>query len=201
VPTREQIISFDDAPPPQGADPWVVRSAPRPIEVVEYRESWRADADELAARLAAALGTRALRVEHVGSTAVAGLPAKPIIDLDLTVADPEREAAWLPALEAAGFVLTVREPWWHGHRLLCSDAPAANVHVFGPDSPELVKHLVFRDWLRADGADRERYAAAKRAAAAASTSRGERVKEYNARKEGVVREIYARAFRAAGFLD
>lgn len=201
MPSRDEILRFDDAPPPHGESPWVVEPVAAPITLREYDPTWPAQAQAVGARIAVALGPRAIRIEHVGSTSVAGLPAKPIIDIDLTVADPGDEAGWLPPLEAAGFVLTVREPWWHGHRLIRGTEPAANVHVFGPDSPELVKHVVFRNWLRADAADRELYAAAKRAAAEASTSRGERVMEYNARKEAVIREIYQRAFRAAGFLN
>jgi GrpB-like predicted nucleotidyltransferase (UPF0157 family) len=120
-------------------------------------------------RSAPARCTRALRIEHVGSTSVPGLPAKPVIDLDLTVAAPAHEAGWLPQLQAAGFVLTVREPWWHEHRLVRGAAPAANV--------------------------------AKREAAEATTRGRGLVMDYNQRKEGVIREIYGRAFRAAGFLD
>lgn len=71
---------------------------------------------DLADRIRSALGWRALQVEHVGSTSVPGLPAKPVIDVDLTVADPEREQCYVPALVAAGFTLAIREPWWHGHR-------------------------------------------------------------------------------------
>jgi GrpB-like predicted nucleotidyltransferase (UPF0157 family) len=210
VPTRDEILRFDDPPVPPGASPWVVAPVPSTIEVAEYDPRWPAVAQGVIDRLRSALGTRAVRIEHVGSTAVPGLPAKPVIDIDLTVADPEAEHGWLPQLQAAGFVLTVREPWWHGHRLLHggrygdagretgADALPSNVHVFGPDSPELVKHVVFRDWLRADAADRDRYAAAKRVAAGDTA---QRMTDYTARKEAVVHEVYERAFRAAGFLD
>jgi len=212
VPTREQILSFVNERPP-GANPWVVEPTRAPIAMVEYDSRWPQQAERLRERLFRLLRTRALRIDHVGSTSVVGLPAKPVIDVDVTVADPADERAWLPQLEAAGFVLTVREPWWHEHRMLrggrraddgvppTDGGPAANIHVFGPDSPEPVKHLVFRDWLRADTADRELYAAAKREAAAASTAGNEAVMEYNARKQAVIREIYARAFAAAGFLQ
>jgi GrpB-like predicted nucleotidyltransferase (UPF0157 family) len=105
-------------------------------------------------------------VHHVGSTSVPGLPAKPIIDVDLVVADPGDEPSYIPDLVAAGLVHAVREPWWHGHRLLKGDQPQAFVHVFGPDCPEVVRHLMFRDWLVEHAEDRERYAEAKRAAAA-----------------------------------
>ena len=62
---------------------------------------------------ARALGDRVLALEHVGSTSVPDLPAKPIIDIDLTVTDSSDEAAYVPALEQVGFVLQVREPGWH----------------------------------------------------------------------------------------
>lgn len=206
VPSTAEILSFDEPPVPEGANPWVVDPAPSAIEVVAYDPRWPVQADAVRQRIAHALGTRAIRVEHVGSTAVPGLAAKPVLDLDLTVADPADERVWLPPLEAAGFVLTVREPWWHQHRLLRAGAdardragasgPPVNLHVFGPDSPELVKHVVFRDWLRADAADRARYADVKREAA---RHPGQLVMEYNARKQAVVIEIYQRAFAAAGF--
>jgi GrpB-like predicted nucleotidyltransferase (UPF0157 family) len=155
----------------------------------------------LSGRIREALGWRALQVEHVGSTSVPGLPAKPIIDIDLTVADPGREQDYVPALEQAGFRLVIREPWWYGHRCLTAEEPRCNLHVFGFDSPEPVKHRIFRDWLRGNPDDRDRYAAAKRQAAAESNAAAEHVMQYNARKEEVIRDIYHRAFLATGLLD
>jgi GrpB-like predicted nucleotidyltransferase (UPF0157 family) len=137
----------------------------------------------------------------VGSTSVPGLAAKPVIDIDLTVADPGHEQDYVPPLETIGLRLVIREPWWYGHRLLRTDEPACNLHVFGPDSPELVRHRIFRDWLRGNPAERDRYAAVKRRAASAANARGEHVMQYNARKEQVIREIYHRAFVAAGLLE
>lgn len=209
---RSQVTNFAN-PRPADADPWVVKPVIAPVDLMEHDANWPEQAHRLAAQLRSLLGLRALRVEHVGSTAVPGLPAKPVIDLDVTVADPADEPRWLPPLEAAGFVLTVREPWWHEHRMLrggrraddriapTDGGPAANIHVFGPDSPELVQHTVFRDWLRHNDADRRLYAAAKRDAAVAASELSEQVMEYNSRKQAVMRDIYVRAFRAAGFLD
>lgn len=117
------------------------------------------------------------------------------------LADPEAEAAYVPALEAAGFELRVREPWWYAHRMLRADLPRCHLHVFGPDSPEPWKHRLFTDWLRAHADERDLYARSKREAAAAATAAGEHSMLYNARKEAVVREIHDRAFRAAGLLD
>jgi GrpB-like predicted nucleotidyltransferase (UPF0157 family) len=162
---------------------------------------WPRQYDELAGLIRGALGWRAIQVEHVGSTSVPGLSAKPIIDIDLTVADPGREERYVPALEAIGYRLVIREPWWYGHRALRALSPKSNLHVFGPDSPELVKHRIFRDWLRGNPGDMDRYAAAKHEAAAGASAAGEHVMQYNARKEQVIREIYHRAFVAAGLLD
>jgi GrpB-like predicted nucleotidyltransferase (UPF0157 family) len=171
------------------------------IEVTDPDPAWPRHYDGLAGRIREALGWRVLQLEHVGSTAVPGLAAKPIIDIDLTVADPGREQDYVPALEAAGFRLAIREPWWHGHRMLRASEPSCNLHVFGLDSTEQIKHRIFRDWLRGNPADRDRYAAAKRQAAAEANAAGEHVMQYNARKQPVIREIYRRAFAAAGLLE
>jgi GrpB-like predicted nucleotidyltransferase (UPF0157 family) len=202
VPSRAEVVSFNDSPPPAGADPWVAGAVPATgIEVTEPDPAWPQRYDDLAARIKQALGWRALQLEHVGSTAVPGLAAKPIIDIDLTVADPDREQDYVPALEAIGFRLAIREPWRYGHRALRAEEPRCNLHVFGFDSPEPVRHRIFRDWLRGNPGDRDRYAAAKRQAASAANAGGEHVMQYNARKQQVVREIYHRAFTAAGLLE
>jgi GrpB-like predicted nucleotidyltransferase (UPF0157 family) len=195
-------VTFDDSPPPPGAEPWVPGAAPAVgVEVTDPDPDWPRQYRILAARIREALIWRVLQLEHVGSTSVPGLPAKPVIDIDLTVADPGREQDYIPALEKAGFRLVIREPWWYGHRALRADEPPCNLHVFGFDSPELVKHRIFRDWLRGNPAERDCYAAAKRQAAADANSRGEHVMQYNARKQQVIREIYHRAFVAAGLLE
>jgi GrpB-like predicted nucleotidyltransferase (UPF0157 family) len=174
--------------------------AAMPIAVVEPDPSWPAQFDELADRIRGALGNRVLAIEHVGSTSVLDLPAKPIIDIDLIVADSSDEAAYVPALEQIGFVLQVREPGWHQHRLMVATSPPANVHVFGPDSPEVIRHRMFRDWLRDHPDDRAVYTDAKRAAADESNAAGEAMPEYNLRKQPVIREILDRVFRAHGML-
>jgi GrpB-like predicted nucleotidyltransferase (UPF0157 family) len=202
MPSRAEIVSFRDPEPPPGADPWVPGVTPAVgIEVAEPDPAWPRWYDELAGRIRQALGGRVLRLEHVGSTAVPGLAAKPIIDIDLTVADPDREQDYMPALETTGFRLAIREPWWYGHRALRADDPRCNLHVFGSDSPEPVRHRIFRDWLRGHPEERDRYAAAKRQAAAEANAAGEHVMQYNARKQQVIREIYHRAFGAAGLLE
>ncbi|TDN92353.1 GrpB family protein [Microbacterium sp. BK668] len=196
-----EIVRFADAPPPPGLTPWVDGREPASdIVIAEADPAWPARYESLRDRIRNALGDTALSIAHVGSTSVPGLPAKPVIDIDLVVADPGDEPGYVPALEAAGFVLTVREPWWYEHRCLVAADPRANLHVFPPDCAEAARHLLFRDWLRAHPDDRERYAEVKRAAAAASNRRGEHVMAYNARKQDVLRDIYRRAFRELGLL-
>ena len=117
-----------------------------------------------------------------------GLPAKPIIDVDLVVADPADEPAYVPDLEAAGFVHLARESWWHEHRLLKYSEPVANVHTFGPECPEVVRHQMFQTWLREHPDDFTAYAEAKRAAATEMNARpgGGTGMDYNRHKEPVV---------------
>ena len=201
MPGRAAIVTFDDDQPP-GAVSWVDGARPATdIEMCEPDPAWPQRYEEIAARIRQALGWRAIALEHVGSTSVPGLAAKPVIDIDLMVAEPEWEERYVPALEAIGFQLVIREPWWYGHRCLRSDDPRCNLHVFGPDSPEAVRHRILRDWLRGNPDERDLYAAAKRQAAEESNARGEHVMEYNARKQQVIREIYGRAFLAAGLLE
>lgn len=194
MPTPEDITRHHDVDPTE--NPWV-HGAPRKetIEVVDYDPGWPATYDLLRDRIEGALGEVVLGIEHVGSTSVPGLAAKPVIDIDLTVADPADEGSYVPALEAIGYDLTVREPSWHQHRCLRLDEPRANLHVFAPDCPETIRMLMFRDWLRTHPDDRELYERAKRSALG-----GDLVPAYNRRKEPVVREIYDRIFRAAGLL-
>jgi GrpB-like predicted nucleotidyltransferase (UPF0157 family) len=133
----------------------------RPIQVSPYDPGWPERYRAAEARIRAALGERALAVEHVGSTAVPGLAAKDRVDIDLIVADPAAEGDYVPALETAGFALRTREPHWYEHRCLWTANHDVSVHVFGPDCDEHLRHLIFRDWLRTHPDDRDRYAARK----------------------------------------
>jgi GrpB-like predicted nucleotidyltransferase (UPF0157 family) len=199
MPTREEITRHHE--PAAGQNPWVAEPPkPAPIRIVEYDDGWPARFESIAARVRAALGDAAIAVEHVGSTAVAGLAAKPTIDVDLTVADPCDEAAYVPALERAGFKLVIREPDWHEHRLLELADPSTNLHVFAADCPELIRHRMFRQWLRDHPDDRDLYCRAKLAAAAAFADSSGTVMDYNQHKEPIIREIYERMFRANGLL-
>ncbi|GID92196.1 GrpB family protein [Amorphoplanes digitatis] len=132
-----------------------------PITVSPYDPDWPVTYRREEARIREALDGRALAVEHVGSTAVPGLAAKNRIDIDLIVADPADEDAYVPALAGAGYTLRTREPHWYEHRCLWTDSHDVTLHVFGPDCDEHLRHLVFRDWLRAHPADRDRYEAQK----------------------------------------
>jgi GrpB-like predicted nucleotidyltransferase (UPF0157 family) len=195
----DQITRHEDSDPDD--DVWVGEPPPATsIDVVDADHSWPVQYDQLAQRIRRALGDRVLALEHVGSTSVAGLPAKPIIDIDLTVADCSDESTYVPPLEAVGFVLTIREPTWHQHRMMVATSPPANLHVWSPGSPEAIRHVMFRDWLRDHPDDCERYAHAKRAAANASNADCQTVMQYNLRKQPVVRDILDRIFRAHGML-
>ena len=201
MPTAAEITTFFDPPVPEGETPWVAGARPTTeIVIADPDPHWPERYADLERRIRGVLGPRALQVDHVGSTAVPGLPAKPVIDVELLVADPADEAAWLPPLEEAGLVLRVREPWWYGHRMLRAKEPMANVHVFGPDSPEPWRQRILRDHLRSDPVDRDRYAAVKCRAADDATEHGEHVQQYNARKQQELRRIALRAFAAAGLI-
>ena len=100
------------------------RAVPRRSRSCRTTTAWPAQYAVVAARVRAALGDRVLVLEHVGSTSVPGLAAKPVIDLTLVVADSGDEPAYVPDLEAAGFMLRVREPEWEEHRVLAPRGPA-----------------------------------------------------------------------------
>ncbi|MEV4283602.1 GrpB family protein [Actinoplanes xinjiangensis] len=137
-----------------------------PITISPYDPNWPARYRREEGRIRDALGERVLALQHVGSTAVPGLPAKDRIDIDLIVADPSDEDAYVPDLTAAGYVLRAREPHWYEHRCLWTESHDVNLHVFGPDCDEYLRHITFRDWLRSHPDDRDRYAAQKYASAA-----------------------------------
>ncbi|WAS95787.1 GrpB family protein [Nannocystis poenicansa] len=142
------------------------------------------------ARISAVLGDRALALEHVGSTSVPGLLAKPILDILLVVPDSSDEPAYVPDLEAAGYILRIREPDWHQHRLLKGPDTPINLHVFSPGSAEAPRMLGFRDHLRANPAARDRYAQAKRELAARTWTH---VQHYADAKTEVIEAILTEA--------
>ena len=132
------------------------------VLLVDYDPTWPAIFAAEQQRILEALGDTAVAVEHVGSTAVPGLMAKPIIDVVLVVLDSTDESGYVPALEDIGYALRIREPDWFEHRLLKREHPAVNLHVFSAGTSEITRMLRFRDHLRRHPADRERYAAEKR---------------------------------------
>jgi GrpB-like predicted nucleotidyltransferase (UPF0157 family) len=132
------------------------------VEIVDYDPCWPEQFAQVASRLREVLGSGVISLEHVGSTAVPGLAGKPIIDVNLMVGEASREATYLPALEAAGYALTVREPDWFEHRMFEGLDPRTNVHVFSYGCREVERMRLFRDWLRYNAADRELYAQVKR---------------------------------------
>ncbi|MGE5334344.1 MAG: GrpB family protein [Nitrososphaerota archaeon] len=164
------------------------------VLIAAYDSDWPRQFAAEASKIRTALGERALVLEHVGSTSVPELRAKPILDILLVVADSSDEAAYVPALEQAGYVLRIREPAWFEHRVLKGVAPDVNLHVFSPDCEETERMLLMRDWLRTHDADRDLYARTKQELAQRDWKY---VQHYADAKTEVVEGILARA-RAAG---
>jgi len=161
-----------------------------PVRLVDPDRAWAGLFARDAARIRAALGDRVLLIEHVGSTSIPGLIAKPIIDIALVVPDSADELTYVPALEAAGYRLRIRTPEWEEHRMFNGPDTAVNLHVFSPGSREVERLLRFRDHLRLDASDRERYATEKRALANRTWAY---VQHYADSKSRIVEEILARA--------
>jgi GrpB-like predicted nucleotidyltransferase (UPF0157 family) len=132
------------------------------INIVDYDSSWPSKFAEHARIIGAALVEAALRIEHIGSTSVPGLAAKPIIDILVVVLNSADESAYLPQLEKAGYELRVREPEWHEHRMFRTPEKDVHVHVYSTRCPEIQRNLIFRDRLRTNIDDRRRYEQTKR---------------------------------------
>ena len=160
------------------------------VVIADYDPIWPHWYESAAFRIREALGDKALQLDHVGSTSVRGLPAKPLIDINLVVADTTDEDAYVPPLEAIGYTLRIREPDWFEHRLLRGYDPPVNLHVFNPGCEEVEQMLVFRDWLRTHDDDRDLYERTKRELAG---QQWEYVQNYADAKTQVVRDILARA--------
>ncbi len=140
---------------------------PDPIEVVDYDPAWPGRYEQWRELLTSALGTAGVRTEHVGSTAVPGLPAKPVIDIQVSVTDLRDEPRYAPQLEAAGVQLRSRDELHRYFRPFPSHPRDVHVHVCEADSTWEREHLLFRDYLRACPTARDAYAEAKKAAARA----------------------------------
>ena len=166
------------------------------IEVVEYDEAWPALFERLRDTYVAALdsaGVPFVAIEHVGSTSVPGLAAKPVIDCDIVVAEQHVEAA-SDVLVALGFrpvgELGIPQRWAFKHP---ADWPRSHTYVVVDGSLALRNHLAVRDHLRADAALRDEYAVVKRRVATTAAD----IEEYGQGKNAMVQEI----LRAAGLSD
>jgi len=167
-------------------------SEKRLIRIVEYDPQWLDKFQEHSAKICQAVGAAALRVEHIGSTSVPELGAKPIVDILLVVRNSADEASYLPALEAAGYVLRVREPEFEEHRMFRTPELDVHVHVFSEGSKEIGRYLDFRNRLRTNEDERKGYEALKRRLAAMdwpnmdayAAAKGEMVEEIIARERG-----------------
>jgi len=163
------------------------------ISISDYESGWPLLFDKEAGRIRIALGERILRIEHIGSTSVPGLAAKPIIDILLVVADTADEAGYVPALEAAGYVLRIREPDWYGHRMFKGPDTDINLHCFSDGCPEVERMVTFRDRLRANEDERRLYERTKRELAGKTWKY---VQNYADAKTAIVEAILARARNA-----
>jgi GrpB-like predicted nucleotidyltransferase (UPF0157 family) len=177
-----------DVPQPEYVTP-IVR-ADGPIKLAEYDPAWVEQFAREEMRTRTALGSRAVGVHHVGSTSVPGLAAKPVVDIVLLVGDSADESAYVPQLEAAGYVLQLREPEWWEHRLLKDHNPDVQIHVFTVGSSEVERMLLFRDRLRSHIEERDLYERTKRELAAGQWVY---IQDYADAKSSVVEGIIARA--------
>jgi GrpB-like predicted nucleotidyltransferase (UPF0157 family) len=160
------------------------------IMIADYDPHWPELFAREADRIRSVLGSRALRIEHGGSTSVPGLPAKPVIDLLLGVDNSANEDTYAPELEASGYLLKIREPDWYEHRMFKGPDTDINLHVFSSGCPEIDRMLIFRDWLRSNAADRDLYARTKFALV---QQEWKHVQNYADAKTVIIEEIIARA--------
>jgi GrpB-like predicted nucleotidyltransferase (UPF0157 family) len=185
---------------PQAPDSdWINPPAPFSghVNLVDYDPTWPAQYDAVASRIRGALGDRAVVLEHAGSTSVPGIAAKNQIDVVLGVPESTDEAAYVPALEGAGFEFAIREPEWYEHRLFRGRDPKVNLHVFSADCEEIPRMLAFREWLRSHPEDRQLYEREKRRLAEQTWPT---MQDYADAKTDVIREIIGRAL-AGGATD
>ncbi len=159
----------------------------REVVIADYDPQWPRRFDAERERIGSALGATALRIEHIGSTSVPGLAAKPIVDVLVAVSDVRDESSYGPALERAGYELRVREP---EHRMYRTPERDVQVHVWNEGDPEVDRYLVFRDRLRSSADDRNEYELLKRSLAQREWSD---VNHYADAKGPLIKAILARA--------
>jgi len=193
VPTHPLWRPFETPTPEEIAAARVREHVPERVQVVAPDPAWATSYAVVRAAIVQVLGDRAVSLRHVGSTSVPGLWAKPILDINLIVADSAQEDDYLPELEGIGFDLRVREPAWEEHRCLRLRNPQTNLHVFSPGATEPLRTVAFRDWLASHPDDRDEYAAAKRAAADLGFTDA---MLYNNAKAAKVYDLYERIFAA-----
>jgi GrpB-like predicted nucleotidyltransferase (UPF0157 family) len=162
-----------------GAEPGV-------IFIAEWDPAWPQRFIEERASIAGALGDAARMIEHIGSTSVPGLAAKPVIDILIAVDEVDDEDSYRPQLEAAGYVLRVRES---GHRMFRTPRKDVHAHIWS-ERTEIERHIAFRDWLRAHAEDRKLYEDVKRELAKREWSD---TSAYAEAKAEVIAEIAKRA--------
>ena len=161
-------------------------------ELHRHDERWVDVYRDHRCRIRDALAGVDVEVDHIGSTSVPGLAAKPVIDIVVTVDDITAEEDYLGALLAAGYELRVREP---GHRLVRTPARDVHVHIFERGDPAVDEYLLFRDRLRSDADDRALYESTKRALLG---RRWDDTNDYAEAKTDVILAIKARAREARG---
>jgi GrpB-like predicted nucleotidyltransferase (UPF0157 family) len=160
------------------------------IVLADYDPSWPLLFEREAQRIRRILGDRVVQLEHVGSTSVPGLAAKPRIDILLVVPDSSDEASYVSALVAEGYVLRIREPSWYEHRVLKGPDTDINLHVFSRECVEIDRMLRFRDRLRTHDDERALYERTKRELAAREWKY---VQHYADAKSEIVESILSRA--------
>ena len=149
-----------------GRSTFIGESDPEPISLTEASAAWPEQFVSLKARLASALGS-GVRIEHVGSTSIPGIAAKPIIDIQVSVPDLADESRFVPAIESVGIPLRMREPDL-GHVYFRDKQPrTVHIHVCQAGSKWERVHLLFRDYLRTHPEAARAYEDMKRAAAVA----------------------------------
>jgi GrpB-like predicted nucleotidyltransferase (UPF0157 family) len=168
------------------------------IVIAPYDPTWPVMFAAEAARLRRALGDLALRIEHVGSTSVPGLAAKPVIDIQVAVVSlerPERYRTWLAELGYTHFSLGAFDLVYPFFKKPAEWPSTHHVHLCVAGSEQERDHLAFRDFLRRNPAVAAEYAALKRELAAAHDGLTlESQERYSLSKTEFVRSVLARAF-------
>ncbi|PJJ70722.1 GrpB-like predicted nucleotidyltransferase (UPF0157 family) [Diaminobutyricimonas aerilata] len=165
---------------------------PEALEITlhDYDPRWPDVFVEHRNRIREALAPSVVEIEHIGSTSVPGLAAKPIVDIVVAVDDITAEEDYLEPLIAVGYELRVREP---GHRLVRTPARDVHVHLYERGAAAIDEYLLLRDHLRRDADDCALYERTKRSLL---TRRWDDMNDYADAKTDVITAVKERA-RAA----